>query len=225
LPKIYLEHDPPRQHATDELHPADDPNMLIVHVTAFNALMWRHERSPTRIIEHGVVAPDGVAYRGELPRGIVVVNHLARRGRRLGHDLFLAARAAVPLDLIGMGAEEAGGIGEIKHEELPSFTARYRFFFNPIRYTSLGLAVVEAMMIGLPIVGLATTELVTVVRNGEMGFVDTSLERLVPRMRELVANPSEARRLGAAARKYARERFGIGRFVSDWNAALTAAVS
>jgi len=44
--------------------------------------------------------------------------------------------------------------------------AEYRFFFNPVRYTSLPLAVCEAMTIGMPIVGLATTELVSVIRNG-----------------------------------------------------------
>lgn len=222
LPKIYLEHDPPRGNPTDELHPADGADVLVVHVTPFNALMWRHERSPTRVIEHGVTEPAGVVYGGELPRGIVVVNHLARRGRRLGYDLFVAARERVPLDLVGMSAEEAGGVGEVRHDALPQFAARYRFFFNPIRYTSLGLAVVEAMMIGLPVVAFATTEMATVVENGTTGYVDTSLERLIERMQELVAAPAEARRLGFAARAYARERFGIGRFVADWNAALEA---
>ena len=222
LPKIYLEHDPPRGNPTDQLHPADSKDVLVVHVTPFNALMWRHERSSTRVIEHGVTEPDGVEYRGELPRGIVVVNHIARRGRRLGLDLFVAARERVPLDLVGMAAEEAGGVGEVRHDVLPAFAARYRFFFNPIRYTSLGLAVIEAMMVGLPIIAFATTEMATVVANGETGYVDTSLDRLVARMQELVAAPAEARRLGQGARAYARERFGIDRFVADWNAALEA---
>ncbi|HVJ30224.1 MAG TPA: glycosyltransferase, partial [Gammaproteobacteria bacterium] len=132
------------------------------------------------------------------------------------------ARERVPLDLVGMSAEEAGGVGEVRHDVLPQFAARYRFFFNPIRYTSLGLAVVEAMMIGLPVVALATTEMATVVENGTTGYVDTSLDRLIARMQELVAAPAEARRLGSAARAYARERFAIGRFVADWNAALEA---
>src|SRR5690606_2926536 len=138
---------------------------------------------------------------GELPRGIVVVNHLARRGRRLGYDVFAAARDAVPLDLVGMGAEEIGGIGEVRHDLLPAFAARYRFFFNPIRYTSLGLAVLEAMTIGVPMVGLATTARAAVITTGETGVVDTSLERLPLRMRELLEDADTARRIGEAGRR------------------------
>jgi glycosyltransferase involved in cell wall biosynthesis len=220
LPRIYLEHDPPREHPTDTRHPVDHPDSLLVHVTAFNELMWDSGRTPTRVIDHGVVLPPGVAYSGELERGLVVVNHLRRRGRRLGVDVFERARQAVPLDLVGMGWEEADGLGEIDPPELPEFAARYRFFFNPIRYTSLGLAVCEAMMLGMPIIGLATTEMVTAVENGVSGYVDTRLDRLIERMRELLADPDEARRLGEGARRYARERFNIERFARDWDAAF-----
>lgn len=224
LPRIYLEHDPPREHPTDTRHPVDDPDMLLVHVTPFNALMWDSGRTPVQVIEHGVPEPTGVEYSGELERGLVVVNHLARRGRRLGADIFTALRRRVPLDLIGMGAEELGGLGEVRHSELPAFAARYRFFFNPIRYTSLGLAVIEAMRVGLPIVGLATTEMATVIENGVSGYVDTDLDRLVIRMKQLLADPAEARRLGEGARRRARRRFNIQRFARDWDAAVRRVV-
>jgi hypothetical protein len=217
LPKIFLEHDPPRESPTDTRHPVADGTTLVVHVTAFNDLMWDCGRNPTRVIEHGVVEPPGVRYSGELERGLVVVNHLARRGRRLGSDLFEQARREVPLDLVGMGANEAGGLGEIPALELPAFSARYRFFFNPIRYTSLGLAVCEAMMIGMPIVGFATTELVTVIENGVSGYIDTDPRQLWAVMRRWLAHPDEARCLGEGARRRARSRFGIARFRQDWD--------
>src|SRR5438270_5579557 len=96
-----------------------------------------------------------------------------------------------------MGWDEVpGGLGEVAHKELPAFEARYRFFFNPIRYTSLGLAVCEAMMIGMPVIGLATTEMATVVENGISGYVDTNVSALVDHMTALLRNPVEARRLG-----------------------------
>ena len=223
LPRLYIEHDPPREHPTDTRHVVDDPNVLLVHVTSFNNLMWDSGRTPTLVIEHGVVVPDDVEYRGDLERGLVVVNGLARRGRRLGADIFLRLRDEVPLDLVGMLSEEAGGLGEVSHADLPAFESRYRFFFTPIRYTSLGLAVCEAMMLGLPIVGLATTEMSVVVENGVSGFVDTEPSRLAERMRELIREPALARRLGAGARRSARDRFGIRRFALDWDRAITLA--
>lgn len=219
-PRIYLEHDPPRAHPTDTRHPVDDPDVLLVQVTAFNALMWDAGRTPTRVIEHGVVVPAHVRYSGEIPRALAVVNHIARRGRRLGHDVLETVQARVPVDLVGMGSVEAGGLGEVAHRDLPAFEARYRVFFNPIRYTSLGLAVCEAMMVGMPIVGLATTEMVTVVENGVSGYLETSPDRLAGRLTALLAERGWARALGEAARRHARERFHIGRFIRDWNDAL-----
>src|SRR5947209_1271531 len=213
LPRIYLEHDPPQEHPTDTRHPVDDPGTLLVHVTPFNALMWDSGRTPTRVIEHGVFVPESARYTGEIAKGVVVVNHLRRRGRRLGADVFERVREHVPLDLVGMDAESLGGLGEVPPRDLAVFEARYRFFFNPIRYTSLGLAVIEAMMVGLPVVGLATTEMATAVENGVSGFLDTDVGRLVGRMRELLADPGEARRLGEGARRHALERLHVDRVV------------
>jgi glycosyltransferase involved in cell wall biosynthesis len=120
------------------------------------------------------------------------------------------------VDLVGMDAEAMGGLGEIAPPELPAFEARYRFFFNPIRWTSLGLAVIEAMTIGMPIVGLATTEMATAIDDGVSGYVDTDPARLIEAMRRLIEDPGEAHRLGQNARSKALERFHIKRFVRDW---------
>jgi hypothetical protein len=222
-PRVYLEHDPPREHATDTRHWVDDPDVLLVHVTHFNALMWDSGRTPTRVIEHGVVVPADARYTGELERGVVVINGLPTRGRRLGLDVFQRAAERVPLDLIGMESEAIGGLGAVVPRDLPRTIAPYRFFFSPIRYTSLGLAVIEAMAVGLPIIGLATTELPTVIDNGVSGYVATDVEALIGRMEELLADPQEARRLGQGARRTAMERFGIERFAADWDALLLEA--
>ena len=220
LPRLHLEHDPPLLHPTAERHAVDDPGALLVHVTGFNRLMWDAGATPTRVIEHGVTIPEGVAWTGERARGITVVNDLPTRGRRIGADVFERARAAAPLDLVGMGSRAMGGLGEVPLAELPAFAARYQFFFNPIRYTSLGLAVCEAMMAGLPIVGLATTEMATAVENGVSGYVDTREDALHGHMRRLLADPEEARALSGGAARAARARFGIDRFVADWCDAL-----
>ncbi len=216
-PRVFLEHDPPfRGPPTDSRHPVDDPAVTLVHVTAYNALMWDVGAQPTVTIAHGV--PDlGHRWTGELARGLSVVNHLRRRGRRLGADVFDRAAAAVPLDLVGMGARE------LAPQALPDVEARYRFLFNPIRYTSLGMAVCEAMMLGMPVVALATTEHATAIRDGVTGHVSADVDVLVERMRELLADRRRAAALGEAARAHALEHWSLDRFADDWTRVLEGA--
>jgi glycosyltransferase involved in cell wall biosynthesis len=92
-----------------------------------------------------------------------------------------------------------------------------------MRYTSLPLAVIEAMTIGMPIVALATTELPTVIENGVTGYISCDPEELVAGMQLLLADPERARAMGDAARAVAAERFGLERFGRDWNAAFDRA--
>jgi glycosyltransferase involved in cell wall biosynthesis len=220
LPRIYIEHDPPLSSPTDTQHVVDDADVLLVHVTPFNDLMWDSGRTPARVIDHGVFVPDDVRCTGEVARGVTVVNNIQHRGRRLGADVLERARFDVPIDLAGMGTEPLGGAGDLRRDELLRFEARRRFFFNPIRYTSMGLSVCEAMMLGMPVIGLATTEMATAIENGVSGYVDTDERKLLDAMRALLDDPAEAARLGAGARRAAQERFGIERFIHDWNNAL-----
>jgi hypothetical protein len=214
LPRIYLEHDPPRKHPTDTKHIVDDPDVLLVHVTYFNHLMWNNNQIPTHVIEHGVIDP-AIKYSGEKARGIVVINNLPSRGRLLGFDLFKEVQKHLPIDLVGMGTGEHG-LGEVLHPDLPQFISQYRFFFNPIRYTSLGLAICEAMMLGIPVVGMATTELTTVISNGVNGFIHTDISYLIDKMRMLLDDKALAMEIGQRGRETALQRFNIQRFTSDW---------
>jgi glycosyltransferase involved in cell wall biosynthesis len=218
-PTVFVEHDPPfRGSPTDSRHPAAGAVTRLVHVTAYNALMWDSGDAPTTTIAHGV--PDlGARWSGELERGLSVVNNLRRRGRRLGADVFARAAAQIPLDLVGMGARE------LAPQDLPQHQARYRFLFNPIRYTSLGMAVCEAMMLGMPVVALATTEHAVAVVDGVSGYASTDVDELVERMRSLLADRSLAAMLGAAARERARELWSLERFAGQWTTALEGAAS
>lgn len=215
LPRIYLEHDPPAKHPTDTKHVVNDPDVLLVHVTHYNNLMWYTEHANIKVIDHGVIAPN-VQYTGELEKGIVVVNNLHVRGRKLGADIYDEIKKRIPIDLIGMGTAEHGGLGEIMHPQLPAFISRYRFFFNPIRYTSLGLAVLESMMAGVPFVGLATTEYVTVVQNEVSGFIHTDIDYLVKKMQALLDDKALAMQIGTAGKTAVATRFDIKRFTKDW---------
>lgn len=225
LPSIYLEHNTPKPHAVDTRHPMAASNVLLVHVTHYNRLMWDNGSTPTMVIEHSVAIDPNATYRGTLERGVTVVNGMQKRPRITGYDLFLQAKEQIPLDAIGMQTEEFGGLGDVPYRSLHRRMAEYRFLFSPIRYTSLPLAVIEAMTIGMPIVALATTELPTVIEQGKSGFLSCDPDELQDNMRFLLTHPEEARCMGDYARNVAHTRFGLDRFIQDWNAAFARVLS
>ena len=145
----------------------------------------------------------------------------------------LLSRAA-PLDVFGMGLTglherydlDPARVGlyddppqAAMHDEL----ARRRVYVHPVRWTSLGLSLLEAMHLGMPVVALATTEVVEAV-PAEAGVVSTRPGVLWDAVRTYLHDEDAARLAGKAARAAALERYGLPRFLSDWDALLEGVV-
>ncbi len=219
LPAIYVEHNAPQGRIAEMRHPAADrDDLLLVHVTHFNSLFWDAGATPTRVIEHGIVDP-GHRYSGELPRGAVVINEARRRARVTGTDLLDRFAAAAPLDLFGIDAASVGGIEDLAQDQLHDEMARRRVYLHPIRWTSLGLSLLEAMHLGMPVVALGTTEVHEAVPP-EAGVVSTKVDVLADAMRRMIDDPDEAAERGSAARTAVLERYGLDRFLADWDDVL-----
>jgi Glycosyl transferases group 1 len=228
LPAVYLEHNAPQGRIGEMRHPAADrDDLMVVHVTHFNDLFWDCGTTRTRVVEHGVVDP-GYRYSGELDGAAVVVNEALRRGRVTGTDLLGRLAAHVPVDLFGMGAEQLAGTPGVRSAQdltqarLHVEMARRRLYLHPVRWTSLGLALVEAMHLGMPVVGLATTEVVEAV-PAEAGVLSTRVDVLAEAARRLVTDPERALLMGKAARAAALARYGLQRFLDDWDRLLEEA--
>jgi len=71
----------------------------------------------------------------------------------------------------------------------------------------------------MPVVALATTEVPEAVPR-EAGVVSTRLDTLRKGLLALIEDPEEARRRGRAAREAALERYGLDRFLADWDRLL-----
>jgi hypothetical protein len=216
-PTIYVEHNAPQGRIAEMRHPAADrDDVTVVHVTHFNDLFWDCGRTRTRVIEHGIVDP-GYRYTGGTPRAAVVINEARRRARVTGTDLLgRFAGDGVPIDLFGMDAEALGGVEDVPQHRLHDEMARRRVYLHPIRWTSLGLSLIEAMHLGMPVVALATTEAPEAV-PAAAGVLSTSVERLADAARGFLADAERAREAGVAAREAALERFGLQRFLDDWD--------
>jgi Glycosyl transferases group 1 len=216
LPAVYVEHNAPQGRIAEMRHPvADRDDLVLVHVTNFNALFWDAGSTRTRVIEHGIVDP-GPRYVGELPRGAAVINEARRRARVTGTDLL---DRFAPLDLFGIDATSVGGIADLPQARLHDEMARRRVYVHPIRWTSLGLSLLEAMHLGMPVVALGTTEVHEAVPP-EAGVVSTNVDVVAGAMRRMIADPDEAAERGRAARAAVLERYGLERFLADWDELL-----
>jgi hypothetical protein len=219
VPVVYVEHNAPQGRIDAMRHPAADwPNLTIVHVTHFNQLFWYTGSTRTVVVEHGIIDP-GYRYTGELAHAAAVINEARRRGRVTGTDLLESFADAVPVDLFGMGAGALGGIEDLSQDRLHTEMARRRVYLHPMRWTSLGLSLIEAMHLGMPVVALATTEVPEAVPQ-EAGVVSTRIDALQQGLRDFIAEPDRAILAGKHARAAALQRYGVTRFLDDWDTVL-----
>ena len=216
IPLLWLEHNAPQGRICEMRHPARDrDDVTVVHVTRTNALMWDTGTTATFVIDHGVADP-GRRWTGDVGAAGVVVNEPVRRGRVTGTDLLPRFADAGPIDVFGMGACELAdlygapdwlGIHEdLAQHDLHDQLARRRCYLHPFRWTSLGLSLIEAMLLGMPVVALATTEVPDAVPPGT-GVVTNDVDALVAAVRRLHLDDGWATALGAAARERALERY------------------
>lgn len=148
-------------------------------------------------------------------------------------DVFCEVRREVParLVLIGDGPEreaverrsvELGVSGEVlflgDQEYIGGILPEADVFLLPSEHESFGLAALEAMACGVPVVGSRIGGLPEVIVDGETGFLCSPHD--VGCMRELVLgmlrDEERRRAVGAAARKRAVDRFARDRIVDEY---------
>lgn len=224
VPAVYLEHNAPRPSAADSRHPmADQHEIPVVHVTHFNRMMWDTGGARSLVVEHGV--PDhGALWRGRQGRAVVVVNEPVRRGRITGTDLLPMVALAAPVDVYGMGTEvlttaehgyEVLGHGDVPQQRMLGELADRRVYVHLCRWTSLGLSLLEALMLGMPAVGLATTEAPEALAGSGV-LLSNQPAKLNAAIRRYSHDWDAAAHAGRRARTWVRERYGLPRFHADW---------
>jgi glycosyltransferase involved in cell wall biosynthesis len=103
------------------------------------------------------------------------------------------------------------------HDDMPAVLSSLTLFVSAARSEPFGLAIVEAMASGLPVVATASEGALEILEDGLTGKLvplDDS-EALAQAIEGLLDNPVERSRLGRNALHAARERFSLARMASD----------
>jgi glycosyltransferase involved in cell wall biosynthesis len=97
-------------------------------------------------------------------------------------------------------------------EDVAALHRRWHAFALPSRSEGFGLAALEAMAAGLPVVATRVGGLPELIRDGVDGcLVDPSAEAIAAALGALLSDARRRREIGIAARRSAIERFGLER--------------
>ena len=180
------------------------------------------ERGSVEVIYNGV--EDFQVERTPSPGG-TVIGTIARLTDQKGIDVLLRAAADVPdasFVLIGDGPDRAAletlaadlGVAERVEfagwsEDARADLARFDVFALPSRYEGLPLAIIDAMLAGLPTVATRVGSIPEAIEDGVQGLLvpPDDPAALAEALRRVAADPSLRERLGAAAREEAAARF------------------
>ncbi|WNG90326.1 glycosyltransferase [Mycobacterium sp. ITM-2016-00317] len=226
VPAVYVEHNAPRPHPVDSVHPiAARTDIPLVHVTEFNRLMWDNGSAPTYVIDHGV-ADHGRLYQAEIPAAATMINEPVRRWRTVGADLLTPLSRYAPIDVWGMGttdmnadvrvAERVTGRGDVSGHGVLQSVSRRCVYLHTARWTSLGLSLLEAMSAGMPVVAVAATMAPLAVPS-DAGVVSADVTVLGEALEHFITNREAAEIAGKAAREFVLAHFGLTRFLGAWD--------
>jgi glycosyltransferase involved in cell wall biosynthesis len=187
-----------------------------------------------------------VIYNGLDPSGFVPppgresslrIVAVGRLEREKGYDLLIRALPRVlrcvpqvQLRIVGDGSQRAAleslasilGVGRSveftgESQRVSELLRDCDLFAMPSRYEGFGFAMVEGMLMELPVVGFAAAAMKEVVVHGLTGILvpPEDVESLAAALIELLEHPQRARDLGKAGRARALSRFTIDRATDD----------
>jgi glycosyltransferase involved in cell wall biosynthesis len=196
-------------------------------------------------IHYGLDEPPpawGVNPRDDVARGARVALSICRLERQKGLDIAVRALAAVrarhpdvELVVLGEGPERASLASLADESEVPvhllgrvpdvaAWLRRATLLVHPVRWEGFGLAVLEAMVAGLPVVASRVSSLPELVTDGETGvLMDPEDPRALAAGIERVLESPE--RFAAAAQQRARDHFSESRMVDATVALYESVVS
>jgi len=164
--------------------------------------------SSVKVIPSGVDLPPGVGEEASPPE----VLYAGRLSPEKGVEDLVSAAAGMNLVVAGDGPlrrRVPGALGFVPNDELQQLYARAAVVACPSRREGFGVACLEAMAHGRPVVATSVGGLRDLVVEGETGLVVPPGDppALRAALARLLADPDLRRALGAAGRRRAQERF------------------
>lgn len=232
VPKIFIVHSPFKRDPREYFKDKEKKKMMIgirdkilptinaiIHVSKYGLKQWNRAfpnvKSKSKVIYHCIETPN-INWKGDTKKAVTAINNLPER-IECGPDIWQKVSKKAPVVLFGANSEKFRGKGLIKNDKLKTELSKYRVYFNPTTASSLPMAMLEAMSIGLPVVTTATTDIPYIVKNGINGFTSNNTDVLSNKINLLIKNKNLAQKLGSRAKGTIKKEFSTERFIKEWN--------
>ncbi len=177
---------------------------------ALAAAAWELGARAVRVVPTGVEIPDHVAPPAEPPH----VLYVGRLSEEKGVLELVEAGRGLPIVFVGDGPlreRVPDAVGFVSPAEVGSYLERAAIVACPSRREGYGVVARQAMAYGRPVVATAVGGLANAVVDGETGLLVPSGDSAALRaaLERLLGDPPLRARLGDAARRRARELYGV----------------
>ena len=193
-------------------------------ISEYNMRAWdNEENSTTSFIEHGIDTDfwdEDYPDTERSPVCLSAVNDWPNRDWCCGWELWketvkFQREDQLPIKVLGSspGLSEAAA-------SLEALRDAYRdasIFLNTSTHSPVPTVLMEAMACGCAIVSTNNCMIPEIIKHGENGLLGNTPEELRDHCMSLLTNPGEARKLGENARTTIKTKYGLDRFVKNWN--------
>jgi hypothetical protein len=193
----------------------------VVAVSKLKAESWG---AANEVIASGADPDDYLPRSGDLPKGLRVANHIARRPHTLMWSFHEEAFRGLPVTIVGRNPGWEGVEPATNWAELKKTFARHRFYIHtadPTLEDGFNMAMLEAMAAGLPILG--NRHPTSPIEHGVSGFLSDDPQQLRAYAQRLLADPALAARMGEAAKRTVSEEFSSAHFQRKFGRAIECA--
>jgi hypothetical protein len=187
-----------------------------VFIADYSRQAWGLEQGT--VIEHGI--DTDLFHPGEIVSKarhcLAVVNYWQQRDRECGYTFWTEATAGIPTAVLGSNpglSEPAASLEELAFAYRSSL-----IFVNTSQISPVPTTLLEAMASGSCVVTTRNPMIASVINHGQNGFLCETPAEMRTQIQALLDHPEIAEAVGRRARDTILSRFGLDRFVTDWNA-------
>ncbi len=187
-----------------------------VFISDFSRIGWMFDSEESHIIEHGIDTDLFTPRSDERENSCLsVVNDWINRDVFCGYSLWKDIIKGFPYKVLGTTPGLSKPAKDI--DDLASHYRNYSIFVNTSQISPIPSSLLEAASSGAAIVSASTCMIPEVFTDGVDAFISNNPSVLKDRIRTLLNEPQMAREMGLKARQTILDRFGMDRFVNDWN--------